>query len=147
MLDLIILAGKACACLTFNLMIGSLFALSGINKIEKRLTLGKAGNELAQSSFFVGESNICEFLEETFDIGIRADDDLPMNSALVLLDGTFDIVKQTISCFAPASGTLVDETIFELFHISFGWIHSMIDLGFTRYPSPSIKQRRKPFVV
>lgn len=74
-------------------MISSLFALPGIDKIEKWLTLGKASDELAQSLFFLGESDICELFEEAFDVGVHTNDDLPMNCALVPLNMTFDIVE------------------------------------------------------
>ena len=101
-------------------MIGSLFALSSIDKVEKRLTLGKAGHESAQSSFFLSESDICELLEEPLDVGIHTDDDLPMNCALMLLDRMFEIVKQSIGRLASSYCALTNKVIFELSHIGFG---------------------------
>ena len=71
--------------LTFNLMICSLLALSGIDKVEKWLALSEAGNELAKALFFLGKSDICEFLEEAFNIGVHTNDNLPMDCALILL--------------------------------------------------------------
>lgn len=102
-------------------MIGSLFALSSIDKVEKRLTLGKASHKMAQSSFFLGETNVCELLEEPLDVGIHTDDDLPVNCALMLLDGMFEIVKQSIGRSASSCCALANKVIFELSHISFGW--------------------------
>lgn len=95
-------------------MVSSLLALSGIHEIKKWLTLGEAGNEMTQGLFFLDEADICELSEEAFDVGVYTHNDLPLKCALVLLNVTFDVVKQPVGCFAPAGGALADKFILEL---------------------------------
>ena len=100
--------------LTLYFMISSLLALSGIHKVKKWLTLSEAGNEMTQGLFFLDEADICELSEEAFDVGVYTHNDLPMKCALVLLNVTFDVVKQPVGRFTPAGGTLADKFIVEL---------------------------------